>query len=215
MGNNEKKKYPSVTTIINENYGWNKNILLNWYYKELKAGRDPKSKTQKAADIGNLCHEYIYYYETKKDFNTIDLSKYPFDAPIIAEAGLNQYLKIKSEKQIEILFSETSYISEKYKYNGRIDLCGKVNQTLSLIDGKTSKTIYPDQLIQLGAYYNLLKENGIEVNLSFILHIDKNPLTIESKIVELVLIPQNIIDCGFEIFKMFLKLHDMKENFHL
>jgi len=61
------------------------------------------------------------------------------------------------ERKVEPMFLEKQVVS-KYGYGGTIDFVGKVDGVLTIIDWKTAKDIYDDYPIQLGAYYNGLKE---------------------------------------------------------
>jgi hypothetical protein len=200
---------------IDANYGWNKQILINWYYNEMKAGRDPRKKNKDAKDIGTLYHDYIGYHELGISIKDIDLSAYPMSAPIVAEAALKQWINIKRDNEIEVDGIEESFVSERYQYGGRIDLRAKVRKKKSLVDFKTSPSIYQDHLIQLGSYDNLLIENDYEPEEDWILHINKSIITPDAKIVEFIHIPKNIISEGFDIFLIYRKLYDLKESFHL
>lgn len=209
----EGNKLPSISHILDENYGWNKNILLNWYYKEFKAGNDPREKTKKAKSVGNLCHDFIFWFESNEKPDNKKLSTYSTEAITIAESGLDQYKIIKKENNIVILLKEETLVSEKYKYGGRLDLYGTVNEFKSLIDTKTSPRIYQDHLIQVSGYDNLLIENDYKVQKRYILHIDKNPLTPYDQIVHLKPIDDILVVKGFEIFRCLLWLNNQKESF--
>jgi len=50
-------------------------------------------------------------------------------------------------------------VSELYKFGGCPDAIGKIDGKLTLVDWKTSNSVYPDMLIQLAAYKQLWEEN--------------------------------------------------------
>ena len=50
------KRVSSVTTVIGESLGWNKNMLIAWSRREGMAGRDPHKVRDEAAESGTLAH---------------------------------------------------------------------------------------------------------------------------------------------------------------
>jgi len=206
-------KLESVTTIIGNNLGWNKNVLLAWQAREFKEGRDPTKKKDKAADIGSVCHHYIDCEH--KGINVLDSYKkeHDLDSLIIAEKCVEEYRnKIQSLGLVPV-DSEKSLVSNSYGYGGTIDLRYLIDGTLVLGDIKTSPHIYGEYLVQVGAYDNLLIENGFgdSDKYAFVL-IDKH-LKESNELVRVVYVPKEVIKRGFEVFKYLLEMNRIKKEF--
>lgn len=211
--NKAGKRMPSVTTIIGGNLGWNKQVLLKWYAKEFRAGRDPEVTVEKACNTGTLVHAYVEADVTGVKVVDEVLKKYSMDAILIAQAGLEQWIKLKEENEIEIDLCERGLVSEKYQYGGCIDLGGKVKKRRSLLDIKTSRDIYADHIIQMGGYDNLLIENDVfEPEDYYFVSISKDPTKEEDEIIKLIKVETNTIKTGFEVFKQLRWLHSIQKE---
>lgn len=208
-----------ATTIIGNNLGWNKSVLLAWQAREFKAGNDPTQKSKTALDIGTLCHYYIESWFKKQEIDSELKSKYTIDAILIAEQALEKFKEKLKQEKLEIIQSELSLVSEQYQYGGTIDLIlqRKTDGAIILGDIKTSKStkdcptgIYPDHIIQLGAYNQLLKENTEYKDIKEFLyvHIDKITTNPE-EIISFVPTPQQKILKGFETFEHLLFLDQL------
>ena len=53
------KKCRSVTTILGNNLGWNKQVLIGWARRQALAGHDPELVLKEAANIGTLTHYLV------------------------------------------------------------------------------------------------------------------------------------------------------------
>ena len=53
----------SVTTVISNNLGWNKNVLLGWTKKQTLLGNDTQELLRDAGDTGTLAHYMIEKWE--------------------------------------------------------------------------------------------------------------------------------------------------------
>jgi len=163
---------PSVTTIINESLGWNKNALVAWARREALAGNDPNKLRDKAADIGTLAH---YLIESHLKGIEPDVSEY---APADLEKArncFNAYLKWESNHVQDVLHTEISLVSQRYGYGGTIDLIAVIDGKLSLVDFKSSNAVYPEHKIQVVAYAELYKERfGSYPKLIHLLQLNKD-----------------------------------------
>jgi hypothetical protein len=236
--NKEGKKVPSVTTIIGNNYGWNKQLLLAWQAREFKKGfeiyknickenpnilnddnfkipNDPTTKKEKAADLGTLCHHFItcLFKEEKPDDKLIQ--KYDLDAILIAQKAIEKFKNKIKDKKLILKGNEIPLISEKYQYGGCIDNWLIEENIFNILgDTKTSKAIYSDHIIQLGGYDNLIIENKIFIPDKYLfIHINKDIL--DENMIDLIYIKNETIKLGFEIFKMFLWLEKIKPEMNL
>jgi hypothetical protein len=217
--NSKGERLQGSTTIISQQLGWNKATLMAWQAREFKAGNDPTDKSRRAMDIGTLCHHYISCYILKQEIDSEFQANYELDALVIADRALEQFKKMVDENGFEMMHSELSLISEQYQYGGTIDIVMKQGDTIILGDIKTSNTskscptgIYPDHLIQLGSYWNLLLENKICEPHSFkFIHISKDIKEEDEEIVKIIPAENEKIKLGWEAFKDLLSLK-IKQN---
>lgn len=139
------------------------------------------------AKIGTLVHFRILnpLSPARLELPDFSIDEFPEDAFDLADIGeiifKSMDLEIGEERYVE-----HSVLSEKYKYGGKVDLVARVRckktdeeMPLTVIDLKTSKSVYDKHLLQLAAYYIALKEQGIKPDAGAILlvhpYIKNNP----------------------------------------
>jgi hypothetical protein len=168
--------YVSVTTILNSVLP--KDALMYWYGQEVyramvinpsqsekEALGAPYKKSQKAMSIGTTVHSIVEAYKathTEIPQVGVDFQKYA-----------NAFYEWARLHQPEILFNEKSVLSLKHGYQGTLDLMVKIQGETYLIDVKTGKDIYPSVELQLSAYQEALKENGINADKLAVLLLEK------------------------------------------
>ena len=115
-------------------------------------------------------------------------------------------------------------MSEKYQYGGcldflykhpEIELDGKKYPAIKcgLGDNKTSKAIYSDYYIQLGAYDNMVKECTKYVPEEFMfIKISKDITKPDDEIVKAIIVPSKKIYLGFEVFKHLRQHADIRKE---
>ncbi|BDG20215.1 hypothetical protein TthSNM11_24180 (plasmid) [Thermus thermophilus] len=69
----------------------------------------------------------------------------------------------------EALRSEEAVFHPEHRYAGRVDLVARLGGRLVVVDLKTSARVYPDHLLQVGAYALALRAEGVEVAGGFVL----------------------------------------------
>ena len=75
--------------------------------------------------------------------------------------------------------------STKYGYEGTADSIGLVNDNLFILDWKTSKSLYIENLLQVSAYANAYTElTGNQISNAGVLRLDKNKSGYEFKIID-------------------------------
>ena len=155
-----------VTTITGDNAGWNKRPLqyhsaeMARLYPDLPIHEAMYKKRDEAAEAGTVCHAMIDANIKEIEF---DLSQYPTaTVPIIAQArtGYKNYLEWREMVNLRPIATEISMVSELWQFGGTPDCIGTVIDKLSVIDWKSSKDVYPEMLLQLGAYAHLWLENN-------------------------------------------------------
>lgn len=137
------------------------------YYSEI---------TERAADIGTKVHNTIEKFLKAKDGEEIEYEK-------DIEKPFKAFLKWWNDNNIEPFMVETRIWSVfSGGYTGKLDLVGLYNEKLFIIDFKSSKDFYvPEHPLQLASYrfafeeryYDLLKEQDINVEGMGILRLDK------------------------------------------
>lgn len=140
---------PGVTTVINSQLGWNKNVLIAWARREGLAGNDPTKIRDSAADIGTLTHYMVECHIKGVEPDLDEYSKAHIDK---AENGFLAFLDWEKDNKPTYIESEVGIVSEKYRFGGTIDSIVKKNGSLWLLDFKTSKGVYVDHKIQVAAY---------------------------------------------------------------
>ena len=67
-----------------------------------------------------------------------------------------------------LLLSEEAVFHPEHRYAGRVDLVAGVGGRVVVVDLKTSPRVYPEHLLQVGAYALALREEGLEVEGGFV-----------------------------------------------
>lgn len=208
--NKAGKIVPGATTVINL-YGDNKGALMGWMRKECLAGRDPYKVRDSAADIGTVAHalveEHVHKALGDDNFKALERLEYSPLTMETAEKAFNAFLHWEENANIEYIGAELQLASDEFRYGGTIDIVAKLNGELTIIDLKTSKAVYDDHKIQIGAYRNLYAENKGEMPKAFILQLSKKDgLPYPHPISD------TIADNAFEMFKHLLGLYYLRDH---
>ena len=147
---------PSVTTVMGSELGWNKNILMNWGIKMAKQGKDPKTFTQDAADIGTLAHALCEANINKEEYEIGD--DYTPNQKKRAKIAYGAFKKFKKAMKPKFLAAEIKLISEKHKVGGTADGIVQINGEILLYDLKTSRNVYDEMKVQIGMYALMYEE---------------------------------------------------------
>lgn len=138
--------------------------LLYWAHKVgYEQGRtnqrpDLYAKRDEAADIGTYAHEAIEADIHRAPIPAVP-SEFSDDQKRQARATLESYAEWRDGHRMIIVATEIPLVSERLQTGGTIDAIGTINDKLSIIDWKSSKAYYPDQLIQLTFYLDLWEEH--------------------------------------------------------
>ena len=195
------KKVPGVTTIISI---LAKPALIHWAWDLGTKGVDYRKFRDDKADIGSLAHYLIMCYLKKETPDTSDYSRKQIDQ---AENCIISFFEWKKMHSFEPILIESPLVSEKYKFGGTPDLLAKINGEYCLIDFKTGKGIYVNDMFpQLAAYSHLLQENNYKITNSRILRIGRE----ESEGFEERLIQD--IEPYWEIFKNCLSIYNIRRR---
>ena len=169
-----------------------------------------RQKLNEAGDIGSALHGYIEAREAGLQPPQAVLTREAMAAFDKAVGAYEEYLK--QHGPVKLVSSEQAIASVKHQYAGKFDRISKRAKHLVLSDFKTSKAIYPSQLIQLGGYSLAIREwMGLKVQELEILRFGKDgefeALTIDDRPAILELEAQ-FVRCR-QTFD-FLKRHDRR-----
>jgi hypothetical protein len=149
------EKIPGTTTVIGrfkESGG-----LLQWAFKQGQSGAVTLyEERDKAAEAGTIAHDMIECAILKRDRPAFTCAA---ELLTKAENAYQQFVEWREQTRIEIIATETAYVSERHQFGGTIDAIGRdAKGRIVLVDWKTSNAVYQDYLIQLAAYALLLEE---------------------------------------------------------
>lgn len=144
---------PGVTTVLGSSLGWKAPGLIHWAWKLGIEGKDYKAERNKAADAGSLAHSCAEARITGKPLPSI-----PAEYAEKVAGSLAAFSAWRAESKIDLVASEVALISEAHGYGGCIDAVGVFGGAAALVDFKSSKDLYPDQICQVAAYAHLWTE---------------------------------------------------------
>ena len=150
---------PSVTTILD--IITNKNVI-KWANNLGLDNKVYEQEMQKLADRGSKIHEMLQCIVDPKYHNT----NFKFTSDVEKDFYLktiNRFIKILKNINYTTIMTETSFASDSLGYGGTIDWLAEMNGLLILNDFKSSRQVYDKHMLQLGGYYNLLKEKGYNI----------------------------------------------------
>ncbi len=117
---------------------------------------DYRTKRDTAADAGTCAHDMMECHIKGRVF---DSSHYPPEVVVRAQPAYEAFLQWAKQSKFEISETEVQLTSRKYLFGGTRDAI-LIDGKRSLGDWKTSNAIYPEYLLQLGAYGILDEEAG-------------------------------------------------------
>ena len=204
--NEEGKRVPSVTTIISQHLGWNKQALLGWTKRMMLGGQDSDKVLNEASDIGTLLHLLIEGHQRGFDVDTKDYSYNQEKAAMKAFAGYLQWYKKKNFKS---LANELVLVNEEMQVGGTIDCIGKMDDELVVVDWKTSAYLYPENKIQLAAYCYMYEQAQPKAKVShgLVMRFGKDDGKFHQHVIK-----REKLETGIEIFKALIKISQLKSQ---
>ena len=203
--NKEKKRLKSVTTIINGNLGWKTNSLIGWNLKLVDQGLNPRAELKKAGQIGTLAHNMVEQFICG---GAVNLDGYEPEVISKAKTAYYGFYEWFANNNVTFLDTEMKLVSEEYQFGGTFDAVCEVNGKLVICDWKTSNSgEYPEFIIQLGAYRQLIQENlGYKIRGAILLRLDKE----EKGVYEEHHYKIKDLNWGWKMFKLLLKIQENK-----
>lgn len=203
------KVVPSVTTIIGEALGFNKRTLMAWQNRLWEQGKDPRKELKRASDIGTVTHEMIEAW-VKGDEEYEQPEEVDDLVVLSASEGLRDFIKWVEDNKVEFLENELKMVSEELQFGGTADAIAMIDGKKTLIDFKTSKGVYLDHIVQLGAYkYGIEETTDHIIEQCMVVKIDKGEIEEGQSRIHVHYIKPTMVERGLNMFKMARKLKDI------
>ncbi len=136
-----------------------------------EAKKAHRTKSQEAADVGTMFHEWAEDYINAK-LQGKKAPEYPKNKQL--RSAVDSFLKWESENNVEWLEAEKKLYSIKHGFAGTCDGLARVNGVLSAIDFKTSSGIYDEMFLQASAYAKAIEEEyGDSIKQVWIIRVSK------------------------------------------
>ena len=140
------------------------------------AKQQPKFIMSQAGEFGTKAHKFIELL-LQQDFDV--------DVPDNMKWIYKNFNDWKNEYKFSSIEQEKYLYSTQYGYAGTADSIGLVNDNLFILDWKTSKSLYIENLLQVSAYANAYTElTGNQISNAGVLRLDKNKSGYEFKIID-------------------------------
>jgi len=155
------ERVPSVTKVIGDNWGGDKQPLIAWAYKQGRSGQDLYAARDKAGSIGTLTHLMIQQHLVPPSAGPfqINYDEWTGEQQAGARRGYEAFLDWLSHHEYTTVGNEISLVSERFRFGGTLDWVVGLDGLPSYVDFKTSKGLYATHRIQVSAYLWLWYEN--------------------------------------------------------
>ena len=151
--------YPRVTSIVSIKA----KPALYKFYADQGSFSMAESIKSKSADEGTLIHETI---EAILGGKSVAI-------PSSIKPAVDAFVEFKKKNEIVPMKVEERVVSKNHWYAGTVDVIGKLNGRLGILDIKTSYSIYRDYGLQTAAYVEAVRENNIFPTTRWVLRIDQ------------------------------------------
>jgi hypothetical protein len=202
------KRAASVTTIINNQLGWNKNALIAWAKRITAQGEDADAVMREAGHIGTLTHILIQGYLQGFDVDTRDYTPNQEEQALKAFFGFKKWY---DKANFKVLAAELALVNEELRVGGTVDCIGKIDDELVVVDWKTSKGgPYPEMMIQLGAYTMMYEaaQPKADVKYGIIMRFGKEDGKFHKHVID-----RDKLDAGAQAFRHCCALYNLRRKF--
>jgi len=153
----EGLKIPSVTTIIGRFK--ESGALIRWAYSQGEQGVPLYQKRDAAADVGTYVHSMIEAFLANGE---VEVPPPAGMSPENVEKAASAYQAFRTwldGSRLKVVPLEQHFVSEVHRFGGTPDaIADEPDGARSLLDWKSSKSFYADQLVQVAAYRALWNE---------------------------------------------------------
>ena len=177
--------------------------LVRWANRLGLEGIDCGKYTDESAAVGTLAHAMIIAHLKGESLDTAAYSPVQVD---LAENSLISFYDWLKRHSLEPILCETPLVSERLRFGGTPDCYGLLDGEPTLLDFKTGKSIYDENLVQIAAYKQLLEEQGHPVYGCMVLRVGRD----EDEGFEERSLPDTA--AHFEIFKRLLDVYYLKRD---
>ena len=139
LGGMMVEKIDDVSSFIN-------NVWLR--FEEAKSAPEENSKA--AAQLGTNVHHFVGEY--------LAHSTTPKTSVQEEKNCLSDFWQFLATHEVEPILIERKIFSQKNKFAGTADLVAEVDGKMTLVDWKTSKSLYPSYFVQASAYAEAINE---------------------------------------------------------
>jgi len=203
---------PSVTTILD---AYPKDAA---FYKWLKdVGQDADTIRDEAGRRGSNVHDMTERYDSGEEVTFLNDQGWP--AYKMSEWSMfERYVEFSNTIKPTIDMMEAHMISDNLGFAGTLDRVVEIDGDKILLDIKTSNSLQPTHWLQLSAYNELIKENGVKVDKVGILWLNAKTRTegkkgaIQGKGWQLVTKDIEVVAEDWEVFQTTYKLWQAINN---
>jgi hypothetical protein len=201
--------YPSITHVLGS---YPKGKHFEEWLKNM--GRSADYIVRKAGEDGTKVHEMIEEYLEGKEMNFLNPSGYPQYDPSIWQMFL-RFVDFWETHQPELIDQEIHLYSDTLKVAGTTDLVCRIDNSLWIIDHKTSNHIQTTYELQAAVYAHCYEECfGVKPDKTGILWLKSNKRKpskdkMQGKGWEMIL-PSRTQEENIEIFKTVKRLFDLE-----
>jgi hypothetical protein len=150
-------KIPSVTTILGRFK--ESGALIRWAYNRGVEGVPLYESRDAAADVGTFVHSLIEAFLSTGEIDIPAPDGMTAENQEKAASAFAAFRSWLEGSRLKVTPLEKHFVSEAHRFGGTPDaIAQEPDGSLSLLDWKTSKTFYPDQLVQVAAYRQLWNE---------------------------------------------------------
>ncbi len=146
-----------------------------------------RAKSQEAADVGSLIHEFCFLFETTGETQKLleRIKSLPKEPQMKILNGIDRFNDWRRTVSDELVAAESLVASPTYMYCGKFDKLAMRDGKLILSDYKSSKAIYMEMFVQLAAYAIAIKEwMGLDVGGLEILRFGKEDGEFETLLID-------------------------------
>lgn len=199
--NKEEVEVPSVTTILKI---LNKPFIAKWAnslgWRRQSYDKVLEESANKGTFVHEVVHEYMFKEGKKFDVSTPDRMNFLYE-------NINAFKNFERNFDFKPIWGEKPFSGEKF--GGTVDLYCELEGKKTILDFKTSKKFYSSHFIQLGAYIQLLENEGYDVEQVAILRLKDGEYHIKT-------MERNEMTKYIEIFnkltELFYMIYDLNDD---
>lgn len=166
------KRVPSVTTVLGVIA---KPWLVQWANRLGLQGINSTEYVDQAAGAGSLTHAAIDAAFRGEALDAALVEEFSEEERAAGRNAWRRFTEWRAAHAVEPLLTEHQMVSERLHVGGTLDFFAVVNGRRTIVDFKTSSSIYDSHLIQLSAYRSLLEEAGTQVDEVRVVTLPRDP----------------------------------------